>query len=306
MAAQQNGGQSSAPPIPSWLTPYPGASPAVQVTGMNSEASYTTSAKPADVVEHFRKLFATAGVPFLPNPDGMGTAIRAVAPECDLLILVHEQRNGTFVDVNCSAKEASSSAQPAKEIEVMTSGPGRAQTPPRPGSAGARPRPASLPARSVSLPPSASEMQARHAEMVKQLGIHPEYRDAPAPPLVWPSWLVHINSTRLRIEQGVDQSKKAYLEARYTSTEPMSAIYQFYRELLDSNEYRVHNSELSTGQTISGVRQNANGYVEGTNYPDGAPGPRTVIRVSFSRSVLNEPITVRIRFTAYEFVAKPR
>ena len=83
----------------------------------------------------------------------------------------------------------------------------------------------------------------------------------------------------------------------------MSAIYSFYEDLLNSHEYRVHTSRLSTGQTISGIVQNSWGYVEGTNYPDGAPGPRTVIRVEFSRVNLNDPITVRMRITAYEFVA---
>jgi hypothetical protein len=83
----------------------------------------------------------------------------------------------------------------------------------------------------------------------------------------------------------------------------MSAIYKFYEDALNTHEYRVHNSSLGTGHTISGVQQNASGYVEGTNYPDGAPGPRTVIHVSFSRFILNEPITVRLRITAYEFLA---
>ena len=146
-------------------------------------------------------------------------------------------------------------------------------------------------------------MQESHARRVAELGIHPTYHDAPAPPLVWPSWLVHIKGAEVRPQQGIDDSKKAYLKVRYISNLPMTTIYNFYEDLLNSNEYRVHTSRLSTGQTISGVVQNAWGYVEGTNYPDGAPGPRTVIHVSFSRSKLNDPITVEMRFTVYEFVA---
>ena len=146
-------------------------------------------------------------------------------------------------------------------------------------------------------------MKESHARRVAELGIHPTYHDAPAPPLVWPSWLVHIKGAEVRPQQGVDESRKAYLKVRYVSNLPMTTIYNFYEDLLNANEYRVHTSRLSTGQTISGIVQNAWGYVEGTNYPDGAPGPRTVIHVSFSRSKLNEPITVEMRFTVYEFVA---
>jgi hypothetical protein len=155
----------------------------------------------------------------------------------------------------------------------------------------------------VAPPMTASEALERHQQRVRELGIHPDYQDAPAPPLVFPSWLVRMDGARVSLKQGVDQSHKAYLEARYISSQPMSAIYSFYEDLLNANEYRVHTSKLSTGQTISGIVQNAWGFVEGTNYPDGAPGPRTVIHVGFSRSNLNDPITVTMRITAYEFVA---
>jgi hypothetical protein len=83
----------------------------------------------------------------------------------------------------------------------------------------------------------------------------------------------------------------------------MTAIFTFYEDLLNANGYKVYNSSLGTGSTMSGVQQNANGYVEGDNYPDGQPGPRTVIHVSFSRFYLNEPITVRVRFTPYDYKA---
>jgi hypothetical protein len=54
---------------------------------------------------------------------------------------------------------------------------------------------------------------------------------------------------------------------------------------------------------MTGVQQNATGYVEGSNYPDGAPGASSDIYVSFSRSVLNGPITVTLRFTTHDYIA---
>jgi hypothetical protein len=252
------------------------------------ESTYTTAAKAGQVLEHYRALFEAAGLRFQPNPDGIGTVIRGDAAECDLLILVRERAPGTFVDVNCAAKSQASPAASGKAVEILTAGPSKVRIPTSPRN---RPQ------------PTAEDMQESHARRVAELGIHPTYHDAPAPPLVWPSWLVHIKGAAVRPQQGVDESRKAYLKVRYVSSLPMTTLYNFYEDLLNSNEYRVHTSRLSTGQTISGVVQNAWGYVEGTNYPDGAPGPRSAIHVSFSRSKLNEPITVEMRFTVYEFVA---
>ena len=290
----------SSPTMPSWLTSYPGAAPDSRAMGALLESTYTTAAKPAQVLEHYRGLFEAAGLRFQPNPDGIGTVIRGDAAECDLLILIRERAPGTVVDVNCAAKSQPSPVASGKAVEIITAGPSKIR-PPFPLS----PR-AGFPqtARPQSRPqPTAEEMQESHARRVAELGIHPAYQDAPAPPLVWPSWLVHIKGAEVRPQQGVDESRKAYLKVRYISSLPMTTLYNFYEDLLNSNEYRVHTSRLSTGQTISGVVQNAWGYVEGTNYPDGAPGPRSVIHVSFSRNKLNEPITVEMRFTVYEFVA---
>jgi hypothetical protein len=274
------------PSMPTWLVSYPGATADSRAMAGLLESTYTTSARPAQVVEHYRGLFDAAGLRFQPNADGIGTVVRGDAAECDLLILIRERPPGTFVDVNCAAKSQAPSTPSAKSIEIIGAAPSKI-----------RPRASSRPQ------PTAEEMQENHARRVAELGIHPTYHDAPAPPLVWPSWLAHIKGAEVRPQQGVDQSRKAYLKARYVSSLPMTTIYNFYEDLLNSNEYRVHSSRLSTGQTISGVVQNAWGYVEGTNYPDGAPGPRTVIHVSFSRSKLNDPITVEMRFTVYEFVA---
>jgi hypothetical protein len=142
----------------------------------------------------------------------------------------------------------------------------------------------------------------RHQQKVAEMGIHRERHDAPAPPLVWPSWLVHVNGSAVRAEAGVDQSKNAVLKARYVTNAPMTEIYKFYRELLVAHEYPTRSS-MSTGQTRTGIQQNAIGYVEGSNYPDGAPGAWSEIRVSFDRDVLNGPITVSLRFTTHEYIA---
>ena len=98
------------------------------------ESTYTTAAKPAQVVEHYRKLFEAAGLQFQPNPDGIGTAIRGDAAECDLLILIREQAPGAFVDVNCAAKSQALSTSSGKAVEIITAGPSKARgpTPPSP------------------------------------------------------------------------------------------------------------------------------------------------------------------------------
>lgn len=74
------------PKMPTWLLPYPGAEPETSTFPGIVEASYTVAAAPAEVITHLRKLFDSAGVPFAPNLDGIGTSIRASVPECDLLL----------------------------------------------------------------------------------------------------------------------------------------------------------------------------------------------------------------------------
>jgi hypothetical protein len=56
---------------------------------------------------------------------------------------------------------------------------------------------------------------------------------------------------------------------------------------------------------MNGVAQNKDGYVEGTYYPDGSPGPRTVIRVDCWRLERNAPVNVTIRVTTYDHKAPP-
>jgi hypothetical protein len=275
--------------LPAWLQNYPGASPAVRLSDSLVESSYTIAAQPADILQHYRKLFEAAGLPFQPNPDGIGTSIRAAASECDLLILIRTREAGTFVDVNCSAK-----TEPAAQSSLIAA-PNDVGIPTRPQT----PSTKSPPPRPVTT----DEIMEQHRQKAAEMGLHRVHPDAPAPPLVWPSWLVQTTGAALRTERGVNFEKDAMLKAQYTTNVPMTEIYRFYRDLLNAHEYPARSS-ISTGHTESGIQQNAIGYVEGYNYPDGAPGAYSTIYVSFDRSVLNGPITVSLRFTTHEYIAK--
>jgi len=272
--------------LPVWLESYPGTTPAVRSSDSLRESSYTVAAQPAEILEHYRKLFEGAGLPFHPNSDGIGTSIRAEAPECDLLIQIRSRAEGAFVDVNCSAKTAPSASSSPDVVKVVSGRPQSPASPPQPHTG------------------SVDFMQMHREKAAEMgLGVHREHHDAPAPPLVWPSWLTHVNGAAVHAASGLDQAKNAMLTARYTTNVPMTEIYSFYRELLNAHEYPARSS-MSTGQTTTGVVQNAIGYVEGYNYPDGAPGAYATINVRFDRTVLNGPITVTLRFTTHEYIAK--
>src|SRR5215831_6714021 len=62
---------------------------------------------------------------------------------------------------------------------------------------------------------------------------------AEAPPLVWPSWLVHIEGTELKVQQALDQSKNNCLQATYYTHLPMTRIGTFYEDLFKANDYRI-------------------------------------------------------------------
>lgn len=274
--------------MPGWLTPYPGVTTQTSASKALLESTYSVPDKPSVIIEHYRKLFASQGLPYIPNFDGMGNVVRAAAAECDLMITIRAQDSATHVRVDCAAKSV-----PAESWTALP------DTNPRsPARAPGRTSPVIAARRNV-------DADARHQQLVKDLNIHKVYQDAPAPPLVWPEWLVHHKGSKLAARPGVDPAGHDYLKSTFVTSTPMTAVYAFYEDLLNAHEYRVHNSQLATGQTISGVVQNANGYVEGTDYPNGHPGPSTVIRVSFHRSKLNDPITVEVKFTTYAFQAPP-
>jgi hypothetical protein len=207
----------------------------------------------------------------------MGTSIRGDAAECDLLILIREQGAGSFVDVNCSAKSQVSPASPGKTVDIIGTAPSKTRI--------------------------AEEMKESHVRRVAELGIHPTYHDAPAPPLVWPSWLVHIKGAEVRPQQGVDESRKPCLKARYISSLPMTTVYNFYEDLLNRTSIACTPLAFPQGKPFPESCKMPGGMSKAPTIRMERSGPRTVIHVSFSRSKLNDPITVEMRFTVYEFVA---
>ena len=149
--------------------------------------------------------------------------------------------------------------------------------------------------------PPGSQSQPEHQQRLAQSGIHKMYRDAPAPPLVWPDWLVHLNGSSLAVEESAAPGNDGYLTGKYVTNAPMTAISNFYTELLETHGYVMHRSPMGASQTHSGIRQN--NHVEGYNYPDGAPGPRSEIRANFSRLRANGPIAVQLQFAVYAYKA---
>jgi hypothetical protein len=262
------------PTMPSWLANYPGATPQVKTFPALVEATYTTNAGPDLVTDHYRKLFEAQSLLFHPNSDGIGVTVRGAAAECDLLIAIRALDAGTFVRVSCAAKSQSATAisrQPPQDYQGKV-----------------------------------ADALERHHQLAAELGIHKVYADADAPPLIWPDWLVHIEGANLSIQQGVNPAGDHFLHSRFVTSKPMTAIFAFYKDLMTAHDYPVHSGVMTTGQTTSGIQQNANGHLEGSNFPNGSPGPWSVIHVSFSRFRLNDPITVDLKFTTFAYHAPKR
>jgi hypothetical protein len=271
------------PTMPSWLVNYPGATAQVKSFPALVEATYTTGAAPDAVTDHYRKLFEAQNLAFQPNSDGVGVMVRGSAAECNLLITIHAQGEGAFVRVGCAAKSQSAT--------------GGYRAAPQGNSAGG----------SWPVPPgykgNVSAAMESHYRKAEEMGLFKVREDADAPPLVWPDWLVHMGGARLSAKAGVDQSGQQFLQSRYVTSEPMTALFAFYKDLLTAHEYPVHTGMMTTGQTQTGIQQNAYGKVEGINYPNGFPGPWTEIRVTLDRMHLNDPITVDLKFTTYAYKA---
>jgi len=106
-------GQEPAAVMPSWLVPYAGSEAEINTASPTLiEVSYATTAKPDEVVAHYRKLFEAATLPFVPNSDGVGASIRAAAPECDLLVKIRAQDAGTLTRISCAAKTGAAQGSP--------------------------------------------------------------------------------------------------------------------------------------------------------------------------------------------------
>jgi hypothetical protein len=303
-------GQQAPLATPAWLVPYPGAqAKTTAASAPTVEAVYTAAATAQEVVEHYGRLFDAAGVPFSPNFDGIGTSIRGAAAECDLLIKIQEDSGETLARVSCTAKTAAPLG--GAEVSVTNSSPTNRN---RSSSGRVSSRPNGAPAQESA---RAAEWRAALQKRIADSNAANERRRAniaagrygeqawphapenDAPPLVWPDWLVSMEGGRVNPKQGVDQSYKNYLQSGFISSAPMTEIYNFYKDLLKAHGFSVYSARLGTGQTLSGIVQNAVGHVEGSHHPYDITGPRTVIRVDFRRNELNAPISVSMRVTVY-------
>lgn len=258
------------PMMPSWLATYPGAVASRQNLGAMVVDAYNTTASADAVREHYRELFEGQNLPFSPVTNSFGTTVRANAESGELLLTIHSRGAGSSVRVSCTVKITPRVAHSQGSYEE-----------------------------------NVARMMELHKQAVDEMGIHRARHDAPAPPLVWPDWLPQINGAELAIQRGADAAGNAFLKCRYVTPAPMSQLFSFYEGLLDSNGYSVYRGTVGTGRTQTGIKQNAHGEVEGSRYPDGFPGPRAEIRITFSRKYLNEPISVDMKFTTFAYRAAP-
>ena len=160
--------------MPSWLVPYPGASPQTREVGKGVESTYLVPAAAHEVLAHFRTLFASAGVPFKPSPAGHGFLIRAAAPECDLAIHISRWEPNTQVKIACSPRFASTQ-------------------------------------RIVDEQAAARSARAQNDPMKKfDNPVYPEPKPAQSP-LSWPSWLVRVDGAKLPIERFSGQLRSSFL-----------------------------------------------------------------------------------------------
>jgi hypothetical protein len=199
------------PTMPAWISVYPGATEQTRGLGPLVESTYTAAAPPRDVLSHFRKLFAAAGLPFQPGAAGNGFMIRAAPPECDLFIRIRRMEDGTAVQVTCTA------------------GPGREQA-----------------QRALA---HAQDSHRGHIDAMEKYDrpVYPQpKRSVPMPPLTWPSWLLRIDGERLEVQTGVDGVMMHYLKSSYLCALPRNDIQTYYADLLNSNGYPVYLRSLAS------------------------------------------------------------
>jgi len=259
----------SQPALPSWLLTYPGAHITRSNLSAMSAASFSTADAPETVMDYYRQAFKNQGLMFAPKSNRFATIIRADADCGELSISVMKRDDGSSVQLNCRVK-----FQPQ------------------------------LPKTTGNHDQDVTNVMEAHRQAVATLGIGRELPPAPAPPLEWPAWLTRAEGGLPTIHKGSDPSAGGMLRAEYVSGLPMSELFAFYKGLLSSNGYQINRGYVRTGQTFSGIQQNADGVVEGNVYPDGFPGPYIEIRVNFSRSHLNDPITVTIGFRTYAYAGR--
>jgi hypothetical protein len=172
--------------MPYWMAPYPGASPQNRQAGNTAESTYSVAAPPHDILSHFRSLFASAGLPFEPDPMGGGFVIRAAAPECDLDISIRRRDSDAMVKVTCS---------PRLEANERMSN-------------------------------LRAQQRADHSQndgMKKfDTPVYPQPKAAAAP-LTWPSWLVRVDGAKLPVEKFPGQLKSSFTSS--PTREGIQAFY---------------------------------------------------------------------------------
>jgi len=258
------------PVLPAWLLTYPGANVTRQNLSAMSAASFTTNDPPQSVFDYYQQLFGEQGLSYSPSTNRFGAGIKATADCGELSISISSRGSGSAVRLSCGVK-----LQP--RVAKSTG----------------------------NYPQDVANMLEMHRQAAAEMGIGRARPAAPAPPLEWPTWLERVQGGVPAVQRGSDQAGNGMLKAQYVSSVPMSQIFAFYKELLQANGYQINRGTVQTGRTQSGVKQNALGSVEGSVYPDGFPGPRIEIRVDFSRNYVNEPISVRIRFTTFDYKGSP-
>jgi hypothetical protein len=297
---------SAQPQLPGWLVPYPGtvASPVKASAGL-TETSYIAAAQPEEILAHYRTLFAAAGLAFFPNFDGLGNTVRAAAPECDLLLKIREQSPGTSVKISCASKTSTPAGAPISGSESA--------------SPGARVPPAFAHRTFEEIRQEQEEhgrqMRARFdADARAGVASVSQYDrpvspgeqkkvqiDPAAPTPVWPRWLVAIGSSDgCATPTASNQHGQPAMHCQYKTSAPMSKLHQSYLDLVKANGFTLVSASISTLQTISGVKQNATGYIDCMRKTDDQPtGPSVHVRISYSRFYLDEPITVGLGVTWY-------
>ena len=291
--------------MPPWLAPYPGAQ------GMQADNSpevaairYTAGAAPADIVAHLRKLFDAAGLTFAPNPDGIGTSIRASLPDCDLLIQIREEASGSSVRETCAVKSANTPSSNSEIAALPVTNRGTSAPAWRPRTIEEARRIQDEHTRQVLADAEAAHQRrisdmSRFDDPVHASSAASSFYNQDAPPLEWPSWLVQEGTNQPPKPVAGTADGRRHLETRYKTTLPMTRLYQFYESLFKANGLQIGTAKLQTGQTIEGhMVQNAWGFVEAYHSMDGTVnGPSIHVKASFNRNYLNEPITVTLRFS---------
>ena len=261
--------------LPAWLASYPGATARTLTTPGLVESTYETSAKPEEVIAHYRKLFETAGLFFQPNFDGMGTAVRGSAPEGDLLILIRAQGKGTSVRVDMTAKSPEFAAKAAPP-------PATARTP--------------YEARVAQQQENTKRALEKRDEDSRKRAHSMEMYDHPvlpgsrpkAPPLVWPAWLVRTDSARLVVEKGVNEVKQNILKSSFVTYQDRDTIQGFYADLLNTHGFPVWQQSNATWP------KDRKAWMEAADHPIGE-SPRTTIHVDISP--LGSGLQVDLRMT---------